>query len=657
MATEVINVVLQLVNNFTKGIDQATSKVVSFKNRVDTLAGAFTPLSIAAGAALGVSTKLAADFDKSIQGAVRGLDLAANEVEGFRKSVRQLSADLQYQFSSTELANIVTEAGKLGVAKSDVDDFAKIMAKVAVATDQKENIEKISSNAAKIASVYKFNTKATEEYLAAVNKLDDATSATSNEILNFTQRVSGSASSAKIAGTQIAAFGATLISSGKAPETAATFMNKYLSVLGAATNLSEPAQRALLKIGYSATDLSKRFDKDAIGTMQEFLNRIKQLDTVTQREILGRIFGQEHVGSAQLLVQQTDLLAKSLQEAGNTTGNINKLNSEFDKFAKNSFQGQMNAFNNSLGELGITIGTAILPGLNTLLQTAIIPFVKHISALVDQYPQLSTFIAAFLGITAAIAPFLMLVSAIGSFITAVPILLGGITAVGVGLWAALAPLLPIIAIIGAIAGAAYLIYKNWEPIKGFFTGLWNSAYKSVSDFVSNGINKIVEFGNWVISLDRKFREAAINWGRGLIQGFIDGLQSMYGNIQSAMDNFTKWLRQYLPSSDAKKGALSDLTASGRSMAETFMNGVNSFDLNRGINNQLANRGGVGVGGLQPAPIFSRNSATPASNNTYNINYTINGGGNDDLVKQLKQRDRDLLDIINKGNQRVNRRTY
>jgi TP901 family phage tail tape measure protein len=657
MATEVINVVLQLVNNFSKGIDQATSKVDSFKNRVDTLAGAFTPLSIAAGAALGVSTKLAADFDKSIQGAVRGLDLAANEVEGFRKSVRKLSADLQYQFSSTELANIVTEAGKLGVAKSDVDDFAGAMAKVAVATDQKENIEKISSNAAKIASVYKFNTKSIEEYLAAVNKLDDSTSATSNEILNFTQRVSGSASSAKIAGTQIAAFGATLISSGKAPETAATFMNKYLSVLGAATNLSGPAQRALLKIGYSATDLSKRFDKDAIGTMQEFLNRVKQLDTVTQREILGRIFGQEHVGSAQLLVQQTDLLAKSLQEAGNTTGNINKLNSEFDKFAKNSFEGQMNAFNNSLGELGITIGTAILPGLNTLLQTAIIPFVKYISALVDQYPQLSTFIAAFLGISAAIAPFLMLVSAIGGFITAIPILLGGITAVGVGLWAALAPLLPIIAIIGAIAGAAYLIYKNWEPIKGFFTGLWNSAYKSVSDFVSNGINKIVEFGNWVISLDRKFREAAINWGRGLIQGFIDGLQSMYGNIQSAMDNFTKWLRQYLPSSDAKKGALSDLTASGRSMAETFMNGVNSFDLNKGINNQLANRGGVGAGGLQPAPIFSRNSAPPASNNTFNINYTINGGGNDDLVKQLKQRDRDLLDIINKGNQRVNRRTY
>ena len=685
MATEVINVVLQLVNNFTKGIDQATSKVDGFKQRVENLSGAFTPLSVAAGAALGVSTKLAADFDKAIQGAVRGLDLAANEVDGFRKSVRQLSADLQYQFSSTELANIVTEAGKLGIAKSDVDDFAKVMAKVAVATDQKGNIEKLSTNAAKIASVYKFNTAATEEYLAAVNKLDDASSATSNQILNFTQRVAGSASAAKIAGTQIAAFGATLISSGKEPETAATFMNKYLSVLGAATNLSKPAQQSLEKLGFTATDLSKRFDRDAIGTMQLFLTRVKQLDTVSQRAILGQIFGQEHVGSAQLLVQQTDLLAKSLSDAGDKTGNIAKLNSEFDKFAKQSFEGQMNAFNNSMGELGITIGSAVLPGLNDLLQSAIIPFVKHISALTDKYPQLSTFIAALLGITAAIAPFMMLVSAIGSFISAVPVILGGITAVGVALWGALAPILPIVGVIAAIGGAAYLIWKNWEPIKKFFIDLWNTASKaainfgdtvknhltqvlgfvlgiernfrqSVSNFTVDAIKKISDFGNWIIGLSRSFKDAAVNWGKGLIQGFIDGIQSMYGKVQNVMDNFTGWLRQYLPSSDAERGALSDLTASGASLVNTFMDGVNGVDINKSLNNQLANRSGVNFNGLQPSPVFSR-SVTPASSPvTVTNNYQISGT-NEEIIKQLKRRDRDLLDLLDKGGQRINRRTY
>lgn len=33
---------------------------------------------------------------------------------------------------------------------------------------------------------------------------------------------------------------------------------------------------------------------------------------------------------------------------------------------------------------------------------------------------------------------------------------------------------PIVLIAGAIAGAAYLIYKNWEPIKGFFINLWDN---------------------------------------------------------------------------------------------------------------------------------------------------------------------------------------
>jgi TP901 family phage tail tape measure protein len=686
MATEVINIILELVDKFSKNVDAAQSKIEGFKSKVEGLSSAFAPVSAAAGMALGESVRLAADFDKAIQGAVRGLDLADNEIGAFTKSVKDLSAELQYQFSSTELAGIVTEAGKLGIAKSDVDDFAKVMAKVAIATDQKGNIDKLATNAAKIASVYKMNTAATEEYLAAVNKLDDASSATSNQILNFTQRVSGAASSAKIAGSSIAAFGATLISSGKEPETAATFMNKYLSVLGAATNTSKDAQNSFKKLGFSAKELAVRFDKDAIGTMQLFLKRVKALDKVTQRDILGRIFGQEHVGSALLMVEQTDLLAKSLKEAGDKSDNISKLNKEYDKFAKNSFEGQMNTFNNMMKELGVTVGATLLPGINKLLQVAVIPLVKKINELTDKHPQLSSLIAGFLGIVAVVTPVAMVVSSLATAATVIPALAIAVKGLAVGLWALAAPFAPILIGIAAVAGGAYLIWKNWLPIKQKLIGFWSDIQIKINSFswwiksdplnaattflswftpipaitgeqLNKAVQKVQSFANWIASLGNYFYNSAINWGAGLIDGFVNGINSKISSAQNAISQFTNGIGQYLPHSDAQKGALSKLTASGQSLGETFMSGLNSYGIGANMGRAVAPIGG-GLSSLQPSPVFSRSAGNnPASSPvTVTNNYQISGS-NDELIKQLKRRDRELLDLLAKSGQRINRSTY
>lgn len=655
MSSEVINVILNLTNNLNRGIDSATKQVAGFKNKVDNLATAFAPISLAAGAALGFSANEAVKFDKSVQAASRAMNLSTEETKKFSDAARELSASMNFQFGSAELAAVAGEAGKLGVASNEVTKYTEAIVKLAVATDNTANIEKLNTNIAKIKNVFKLSTKQVEEYGAAVNRLADATASDTNEIVNFTQRVAGSGSAAKISSQELAAWGATLISAGKAPEAAATFMNKFISVLGAATNLSEPAQESLKKLGYSATELSVAFDKDASKTMEEFIKKVKNLDTVSQREVLGRIFGQEHVGTAQLMIGVTDQLSENLKMAGDNTANLLKLNTEFDKMSQ-SVTGQTTAFKNAMGELGITIGSIILPSINNFLTNGLIPFVKYINELTTKEPMVGTMVAAFLGFIAVVAPLLALASAVSTFIGILGILKAGIAAVGVAVWTASAPILPFIALIAVIGAAAYLIYKNWKPIKGFFINLWMNVLKAIKSFEWQARNKLTEFANWVVSLGSFIRESAVNWGKGLIQGFIDGLKSMYGNVQNAMGNFTNWLRQFLPSSDAKKGPLSDLTASGRSLAETFMSGVDSFGLGTAINTSLS-RGG-GIGSLQPAPVFGRSTiATPASSPiTVTNNYQISGS-NDELIKQLKRKDRDLLDLLNKGSQRIYRNTY
>ena len=54
----------------------------------------------------------------------------------------------------------------------------------------------------------------------------------------------------------------------------------------------------------------------------------------------------------------------------------------------------------------------------------------------------------------------------------------GITAMGTGFWAALLPVLPVIAAVTAgvigVGALAYIVYKNWEPLKAFFVDNWET---------------------------------------------------------------------------------------------------------------------------------------------------------------------------------------
>ena len=62
-------------------------------------------------------------------------------------------------------------------------------------------------------------------------------------------------------------------------------------------------------------------------------------------------------------------------------------------------------------------------------------------------------------------------------------------------------------------------------------------------------------------------------GKGLIQAFADGITSNRSILLAAVDSVLGEVRERLPSSDAKKGPLSDLTRSGKALVRTFVGGA------------------------------------------------------------------------------------
>ncbi|HHE4712514.1 TPA: phage tail tape measure protein [Acinetobacter baumannii] len=103
---------------------------------------------------------------------------------------------------------------------------------------------------------------------------------------------------------------------------------------------------------------------------------------------------------------------------------------------------------------------------------------------------------------------------------------------------------PIILVAMAIAGAAYLIYKNWEPIKGFFVGIWNTV-KSAFNGGIMGVSALII--NWSpIGLFYAAFAKVLSWfgvdlpakftgfGAMILTGLKNGIMSKIGEVKAAL---------------------------------------------------------------------------------------------------------------------------
>lgn len=150
-----------------------------------------------------------------------------------------------------------------------------------------------------------------------------------------------------------------------------------------------------------------------------------------------------------------------------------------------------------------------------------------------------------LGITALLGPIAILKVTLGT--------LGlGFSAVG----AIFSPVgLVILGIVAAVAGAAYLIYRNWEPISGFFIGIW-STIKTAFNGGIRGVTALIL--NWSpLGLFYSVFAKVLSWfgidlpkqftgfGSMIIQGLIDGIKSKFDGLKGVWEKVTSYMPDFM----------------------------------------------------------------------------------------------------------------
>lgn len=248
-------------------------------------------------------------------------------------------------------------------------------------------------------------------------------------------------------------------------------------------------------------------------------------------------------------------------------------------------------------ELGASVADALVPIMEGLADI--------LSDLADWWDGLDEsqqkVILTIVGIVAALGPLLVI---IGTLITNIGVIAGAIgslitfitgatvategaavatTAAAVPVTAIAAPILAVVAAIVAVIAvieAVKSVMENSDAWIGFFTDLWNNligTLQNVWDAITSTVANIGDClsGLWD-DISGGFLDLlgdAWSWGKDLIQGFIDGIKSMAGDLWDTVSDVAGDVRDFLGFSEPKKGPLSNFHTYAPDMIDLWNEGI------------------------------------------------------------------------------------
>lgn len=522
------------VGNFGKSIDATKKKLqglqdISKKGLMFAGAGA---------AALVVPVKLAIDYESAMADVKKVVDFDTPEqFKQMGDDVIRLSTKLP--MAAKDIAAIVAAGGQSGIEKSTLLQFAEDAVKMGVAFDI--TAEESGQAMAEMRTAFRMSQGEVTELADKINYLGNNTPAAAKGIMEIVQRIGPLGEVGGFASGSIAALGATIRGMGVAEEVAATGIKNMMLALVAGESATKSQQAAYAKLGLESGAVAKAMQKDSEKTTLTVLKAVSKLGKYEQAATLKNLFGSESLGSIAPLLTNMEALEKNLGMVGDKTKYAGSMQAEYDARAATTAN-SMKLFKNQIEGLAITFGSTLLPTINQLLEKTggvvekFMDWAKANPELVEKLTKIAVVAVAIvgglsalsIGLIAVVGPIMMVAKSFGVVMTAVRLMSAALLMNPIGL------------IITGIAVAATLIYTYWEPISGFFSGIWTS----IKGFFSSGIANIsAAIVNWSpLGLFYQAFSAVFSWfgvdmpakftefGKNLIMGLINGIGSMVGVV-------------------------------------------------------------------------------------------------------------------------------
>jgi TP901 family phage tail tape measure protein len=478
------------------------------------------------GLALGSSIKAAASFEAVLSDIGKTANVSQVELKTLGNEVLRLSSRNLTNLAPEKLAAGIQDLVAQGLELKDAVASIETLGRVATATNSDLlDVTKTGFQLQNALKIRPTELKATFDALAFAGKQG---AFELKDMAQFMPTIAAAAGSLGIEGKQGAIALASMMQ----------MVRKDAPDAGqAATRLTD----AMLKM--TAPDAVKRFKKFGVD-IEKVLKDAKakgvnpmeaaldQLQKVTGGDVfkLGEIFGDKEAKLALMsLMKYRKEYDKLKADAGGTAaaGTVDK---DYERSIK-TFQGTLASFQNSAQRLGIAVGNALLPPL-TKLAEIITPLVEGFGSFAASQPGLATGIVAVVGALAGLVIVLPIIAGVVSAIGTIGAAIGAVMAsvpllAGIGTVFALVvpPIGLAAAAIAGVAALAFVVIRNWQPISGFFSRLWNQI---VATAQSIGPRLLGIFAPIPTAIIRIFTSSSI--GQQIISSIINGLKARAGAL-------------------------------------------------------------------------------------------------------------------------------
>ncbi len=284
-----------------------------------------------------------------------------------KEEVKALDAEvmkIDTRTSREDLLDLARVAGKLGVAKPDVEGFVRATDQIRVALsedlggDVEESIQKIG----KLTSIFHLREElGLERSLlsvgSAINSLGAASEANEGYLVDFTNRTAGVAPQAKVSIQNVLGLGATLDQLGQSAEVSGTTYSQVMTGMYKRTN-----QYAKIA-GMSVSEFSKLLREDANEAFLKFLegaNKTGDMEAMTKNLATLKLEGTRSTQVLGALAGNVDLIRQQQSLANIEFAKATSLTEEYN--TKNaSAQALMEKRRKAIDEVIASLGEKLMP--------------------------------------------------------------------------------------------------------------------------------------------------------------------------------------------------------------------------------------------------------------------------------------------------------
>jgi len=450
-----------LTDKFTAVFDKAVKQMESNGRRLTDIGSQLTRTITLPITALGLaSVKLAADFESSFTGVKKTLEATPEQLDVIARSFRDLSKEIPV---NVNLFNQIGEsAGQLGIAQENVVSFTRTIADLSVTTDL--TAETAATGFARIVNITGIAQDQFSNMGSTVVDLGNKYAAFESEILNVSLRIAGAGTIAGFAVPEIFAIGAALTSVGVQAEAGGTAVQKViLNITQAVATGGEKLELFAATAGMSSDKFVTAWRDDAAGAFTDFVEGLgkqgdKAFDILENLELAD----QRLIRAFLSLANAGDLLSTTFETATAAYRENVALTEEAEKRYK-TFTSQVIILWNRLKDVGITLGDAVIPVFESLINSVMVPGIKVLTKWANKFEQLSKPLkittVGTLALTAATGPMLVVFGSLMVIVAqasiALPILATGIIAVK----AAVLAFNPILAV-GTVVVGGFMLAVN-----------------------------------------------------------------------------------------------------------------------------------------------------------------------------------------------------